>query len=176
MKTLLLRRLVAADAPALCALEERGYVPTLSEAGYRHELGANALARYWGLQEDEALIAYAGTWLIADEVHVSILVVDPDHRRRGLGEFLLLHLLLDGAERGGTMATLEVRRSNQPAQALYARWGFTTVAERPRYYRDGEDGLVMLLDLRDDAAQQTARSQRHATLQKQLALAAPITS
>ena len=44
-----------------------------------------------------------------------------------------------------TLATLEVRRGNRPAIALYERAGFRTVHVRPRYYQDdGEDALVML--------------------------------
>jgi ribosomal-protein-alanine N-acetyltransferase len=49
---------------------------------------------------------------------------------------------------GCTVATLEVRRSNTAAIALYERAGFRTVHVRSNYYqRDGEDALVMLLDL-----------------------------
>ncbi|MCP5099650.1 MAG: hypothetical protein GY943_29200 [Chloroflexi bacterium] len=42
------------------------------------------------------------------------------------------------------MTTLEVRRSNQVAQALYLKYQFEIVGERPRYYRDtGEDAIIM---------------------------------
>ena len=45
-------------------------------------------------------------------------------------------------------ATLEVRRGNAPAIALYERAGFRGVHVRARYYQDNdEDALVMLLDL-----------------------------
>jgi ribosomal-protein-alanine N-acetyltransferase len=40
--------------------------------------------------------------------------------------------------------TLEVRVSNDAAQALYRRHGFRLVGLRRRYYRDtGEDALIM---------------------------------
>ncbi len=49
---------------------------------------------------------------------------------------------------GCTLATLEVRRSNVPAIALYERAGFKTVHVRARYYQDdNEDALVMLREL-----------------------------
>jgi hypothetical protein len=44
-------------------------------------------------------------------------------------------------------ATLEVRRSNQAAQALYRRFGFVEVGLRVRYYKDtNEDALILTLD------------------------------
>ena len=57
---------------------------------------------------------------------------------------VLAHVL-DVAQRTGcSLATLEVRRSNVPAIALYERAGFKTVHVRARYYQDDEDALVML--------------------------------
>ena len=40
--------------------------------------------------------------------------------------------------------TLEVRTSNEPAIALYERFGFRSAGKRPRYYQDtGEDAVIM---------------------------------
>jgi len=57
--------------------------------------------------------------------------------------------VLDGARAAGCLlATLEVRRSNAPAIALYEHAGFRTVHVRARYYDDDdEDALVMLREL-----------------------------
>ena len=41
-------------------------------------------------------------------------------------------------------ASLEVRRSNLPAIALYQELGFHQVAVRRRYYENGEDALLMV--------------------------------
>ena len=42
------------------------------------------------------------------------------------------------------MMTLEVRRSNLPAQSLYHACGFLDVGYRKRYYEDNrEDALIM---------------------------------
>jgi ribosomal-protein-alanine N-acetyltransferase len=44
--------------------------------------------------------------------------------------------------------TLEVRRSNRGAIKLYRSFGFRPVGIRAHYYaEDGEDAVVMLLDL-----------------------------
>jgi ribosomal-protein-alanine N-acetyltransferase len=47
--------------------------------------------------------------------------------------------------------TLEVRASNEAAQALYRAYGFEVAGRRPRYYTDdGEDALVMSTPELDD--------------------------
>lgn len=45
---------------------------------------------------------------------------------------------------GARVVTLEVRVSNQLAQALYLKYGFEIVGQRRNYYSDnGEDALIM---------------------------------
>jgi ribosomal-protein-alanine N-acetyltransferase len=67
-----------------------------------------------------------------------------------LGELLLLNLLHLAGREAATLATLEVRRRNTAAQALYRKYRFQIVGERPNYYRDtGEDALLMTAYLND---------------------------
>jgi ribosomal-protein-alanine N-acetyltransferase len=67
-----------------------------------------------------------------------------------LGELLLLNLLHLATAEKAQMTTLEVRRSNRGAQALYSKYRFDIVGERRRYYRDGEDALLMTAVLDED--------------------------
>ncbi|MCV4639753.1 GNAT family N-acetyltransferase, partial [Escherichia coli] len=70
------------------------------------------------------------------------------YRGQGVGRQVLDHVLEVAKKTGCSLATLEVRRSNRPAIALYERAGFKTVHVRARYYQDdGEDALVMLRGL-----------------------------
>lgn len=97
--------------------------------------------------EEEArppIIAALAVWLILDEIHIGTIAVHPDYQRRGIGAALLAVGLREGIARGGKVAHLEVRKSNLPAQRLYARFGFQIVGERKRYYADNrEDALLM---------------------------------
>jgi [ribosomal protein S18]-alanine N-acetyltransferase len=44
--------------------------------------------------------------------------------------------------------TLEVRKQNEPAIALYKKLGFLMAGIRPGYYQDtGEDALIMWVEL-----------------------------
>lgn len=68
------------------------------------------------------------------------LCVHPDHIRRGLGR-----KLLEMAEMGMTYSRirLTVRQSNAAAIRLYETAGYSRLYIEPRYYHDGEDGIVM---------------------------------
>lgn len=90
------------------------------------------------------IIGFAGMWILLDEAHVTTIGVLPQYRGRGLGEMLLLDLFDEAMRRGAEWVTLEVRVSNEPAQALYTKYGFTRQGVRRRYYSDnGEDAYIM---------------------------------
>ena len=79
--------------------------------------------------------------------HVKDLAVADAARRRGIGRSLLVQSLAALAVDGAEVVKLEVRESNDPARTLYRDVGFEIARRVPRYYRDGEDALVMLLDV-----------------------------
>lgn len=82
---------------------------------------------------------------VADEVEILDLAVVKETRRRGIGQGLLAALLARAGEEGTTRVLLEVRASNQAAQALYFADGFVVEGRRARYYPDGEDAFLMTL-------------------------------
>ena len=90
------------------------------------------------------IIGFAGMWQSFDEAHVTTIGVDPAYRGQSLGELLLLSMFDAAIARGANWLTLEVRVSNEPAQALYRKYGFTVHGVRKRYYSDNnEDALIM---------------------------------
>lgn len=89
-------------------------------------------------------IGFCSCWQILDEVHINNLAVLPERRRTGVASALLMRVLADGAARGAHRATLEVRRSNHAALALYERFGFVVTGVRKGYYSNpDEDALVL---------------------------------
>jgi len=90
------------------------------------------------------LSGYAGLWLMVDEAHVTTIGVHPGHRGQGAGELLFLGLVEIAQEMRAVRLSLEVRVSNQPAQALYRKYGLEIAGVRRRYYSDnGEDAYIM---------------------------------
>jgi len=90
------------------------------------------------------LLGMVCLWSIAEEAHITLLVIHSDYRRQGLGQTLLYASLATAWMRGLEWATLEVRSSNQRAIALYQKFGFQEIGRRRRYYQDsGEDALIL---------------------------------
>lgn len=92
----------------------------------------------------ENIIGFAGIWKIYDEAHVISIAVRQTHRRRGLGELLMLAVIHMAYQLQARVVTLEVRVSNRIAQELYVKYGFRSAGVRHRYYTDNdEDALIM---------------------------------
>ena len=79
--------------------------------------------------------------------HIKDLAVRPDARGEGIGRALLRSALARLRGIGVAVVRLEVRENNEAARALYADEGFKPIRRVSRYYRDGEDALVLLIDL-----------------------------
>ena len=90
------------------------------------------------------LVAFGNYWLVADEIHLLNLATHPLARRAGHASRLLAHIIEFGRQHDCRIVTLEVRRSNAGAIALYEAFGFRSAGVRRRYYQDnGEDAIVM---------------------------------
>jgi ribosomal-protein-alanine N-acetyltransferase len=88
------------------------------------------------------LLGVACGWLIADELHITVIAVDPSVRQRGHGKRLLSALLQQARQKGAIYATLEVASNNPAAIALYSDAGFQSAGTRLKYYSDGSDALI----------------------------------
>jgi [ribosomal protein S18]-alanine N-acetyltransferase len=90
------------------------------------------------------VVGYVGVWLMVDEAHIVAIAVRESYRRQGLGERLLYDAIELALSNKQENVTLEVRRSNTSAQALYEKYRFLNVGVRKRYYSDNhEDAIVM---------------------------------
>ena len=69
---------------------------------------------------EEKPIGYLAMWPVADEYEIASLAVGSHYRRQGVASLLLDYVL----NRQGVAYYLEVRESNAPARALYAKNGF----------------------------------------------------
>jgi len=95
-----------------------------------------------------SVVAYCNYWVVRDEIHLLNIATRPTLRRQGQASDLLDHLLAVARRRACRYITLEVRRSNAAAIALYEKYGFEAVGMRPKYYAEtGEDAIVMTLEL-----------------------------
>ncbi len=95
-------------------------------------------------EPENRIVGFAGMWIVCDEAHITTIGVAPEYRGQGLGEWLLVHLIEEAIARHARWLTLEVRVSNEPAQTLYRKYGFSVQGTRKRYYSDdNEDAYIM---------------------------------
>lgn len=146
-----LRQMTHEDMPAVIALEKAAFrnpwSPELLRRELDHEWSTILLAEEPQPSGSRNLLGLAIFWIVQDEVHVLNVAVAPEHRRRGVGRVLMDEVLARGRHRLCSLATLEVRRSNEAAIGLYKSLGFRSVGVRPNYYVDEkEDAIVMVLD------------------------------
>jgi ribosomal-protein-alanine N-acetyltransferase len=136
-----IRRLTYADLPQVVAIERRAFTTPWSLAMFVLELSKSS-GICLGADVEAELAGYIVCSRYDTVWHVMNVAVDPDRRRRGIAGALIGALL----DRVGPDAqlTLEVRRTNLGALALYERFGFRSAGVRRRYYADnGEDAVVM---------------------------------
>ncbi len=150
--TLILRRMLLEDVPAVHALDVISFSLPWTERSYRFEVTENPPSRPWVAEVVKAdgskqIAGMLVIWLIIDEAHIATIAIHPDHRRHKIGEKLLARGILEAAREGAVKAFLEVRRGNLPAQAMYRKFGFVETGFRSHYYQDtGEDALLMTLE------------------------------
>lgn len=97
--------------------------------------------------QTEFIVGFAGVWFLSDEAHLAAIAVRSAFRQQGIGEHLLGGIIHLAIEHNAQLVTLEVRASNEPAQALYRKYGFVVVGVRPGYYSDNkEDAILMTVD------------------------------
>jgi ribosomal-protein-alanine N-acetyltransferase len=160
------------DIPQIMDIERESFPSMWPQTAYRREL-QNRAARYFVVAEErdeppegqeasgwwsslrrivradgsrgrEHILGVIGAWLLVGETHIVTIAVRGSHRRMGIGERLLIAVLELAIDYDMECVTLEVRKSNEGAQALYAKYGFDRVGLRVRYYTDNnEDAVIM---------------------------------
>lgn len=151
----------ASDGPAQIPQEDmlRGFLRRAGRIWRRGSTQSDAAS----LQPAEQIVGYVGIWFMVDEAHIVTIAVSAGHRRRGLGEALLIASIELAERRHQESVTLECRVSNTPAQALYEKYGFRRVGIRKRYYTDNnEDALIMTTPPISDAEYQERLDQLRA--------------
>jgi [ribosomal protein S18]-alanine N-acetyltransferase len=132
------------DVARVIEIEQASFPTPWPRDAYAHELRENRLACYLVARMMHQVVGYTGMWIILDEAHVTTIAVAPEHRRRRIGERLLVALLDEAMRRGARWVTLEVRKTNAGAQTLYRKYGFKEIGVRRGYYSDNrEDAIVM---------------------------------
>ena len=104
-----------------------------------------------GVDGDDTLLGYVVGDVMPnhgrDIGHIKDLAVRPEERGQGVGRRLLREALFGLALAGAAVVKLEVREGNDAARSLYREEGFEPTRRVSRYYGDGEDALILVVDV-----------------------------
>lgn len=142
-----------ADVPEICAIESTIYDFPWTSGNFTDSLNAGYIGtvvrRAQGAENkgyDSAVIGYAMTMKLPDEVHLLNISVSKPFQGRGVGRAYLKALLNSARQLNAANMLLEVRPSNSAGIQLYALEGFRQVGVRKGYYPSlhdqREDALV----------------------------------
>ena len=141
------RPMTTADLDEIMAIERSAYRFPWSQGFFLQELQVPC-ARSILAEIDGCIVGYILFWLLPGSVDIHNVAVHLNFRRRGLARLLLDQVLAQAKAQLSTRVTLEVRKSNLPAQKLYESIGFLITGTRKGYYSDdGEDALTMTLEI-----------------------------
>lgn len=135
----------ASQIDAVLAIEEASFTSPWTREMYMAELDNHGISYcFLARPANGEPIGFCSFWRVVDELHINNLAVLPAWRRGGVATALLDHVLREGTRLGARRASLEVRRSNEPARQLYERFGFSVAGVRRAYYtKPVEDAIVL---------------------------------
>ena len=140
---MIITKMSSEHVPQIALLEKMCFHDPWSENSISSELN-NSLSVWLVALDGESVVGYVGSQTVLGWTDMMNVAVHPDYRRKGIAEQLVVSLENELKNRESTCLTLEVRVSNEPANALYYKLGFLEVGRRKNYYRNPkEDALIL---------------------------------
>jgi ribosomal-protein-alanine N-acetyltransferase len=136
------------DLNDISAIESKAFSNPWHPSTFSSLLSRERVRVLVAASQESGVLGYAVLWWVLEQAELANLAVRGDCRRMGIGGALLDRVLEDAAALGMESVFLEVRRSNESAQALYATRGFRQISIRRDYYQaPREDALILLKSL-----------------------------
>lgn len=156
----------AAIVSQLAALERTLFGPEAwSVSMLRQEFGSPARTYMVDMVEGPGrrtgtVRAYGGFWHDGIDAELMTIGVDAAYQHQGLGSTLLNALIEQASRQRAGRMLLEVRVDNDPALAMYRRFGFVPLGVRKRYYQPEDvDAYTMALQIGGFAGSDTGNGQ-----------------
>lgn len=135
--------------PFIADLEKECFAEPWGEDSLKDEL-TNETARFYVIENQGEVQGYIGANNICGEVYITNVAVNTGARGKGYGKRLVNHLIMQSQFEDALFVTLEVRKSNGNAIALYEKCGFKKIGERKNFYsKPTEDALIYTLYLKE---------------------------
>lgn len=137
------------DLANILAVEARVHVAPWTKANFEGEW-EKPYSTTLVLTDDDTdteILGYVVYWNLDGTLEILNLAVDLPYRGLGFGKKMLQQVVREGLRAGAQRLTLDVRKSNLPAVALYQKAGMAITQVRKGFYSNGEDAYHMVLEL-----------------------------
>ena len=142
---LVVRRFAASDSEAVEGIaKESPEAAQWARATYE-ELDQHANHLAWVVEAAGRVCGFLIAIAVAGQAEILNLAVDPSCRRAGLADALLNHVHDEFQRLHVESVFLEVRESNLAAISLYEKHGFVRAGERKQYYREPNEGAILMI-------------------------------
>lgn len=128
-------------------IETQVYPRPWSASLFLAEMSQRASRTYIVAKNATDVVGYAGMMYTGLESHVTNIAVDPEWHGHKIGTRLLLTIVTEAIARGTESISLEVRVTNEVAQSMYEKFGFSVTGVRKGYYIEtNEDAYIMAVN------------------------------
>lgn len=135
------------EIAGIAELEKECFAEPWSALSLKEEL-SNENARFFAAVNGGEVLGYVGCILVCGEGSITNVAVKKSARRMGIASRLIEALINALKGEKAESIFLEVRTSNEAAQNLYKKFGFTVCGERKDFYRNPtENAYIMKLSL-----------------------------
>lgn len=140
----MIKRLTSDELASIMEIETSCLQNPYTQEQFAYELSDNPCAFIYGYYVEDKLVGLIDYWITFDCVQLCKIAVLKDYRKQGIGHKLMEFMYEQAKKEGCEHVLLEVRKSNEVAQAFYEKQDFLVINERKNYYDNPrEDALVM---------------------------------
>ena len=143
MVELKIRKLQANDLDQIMAIEADSFAKPWKKRVFLKELNNEYAYYIVGIYQGK-IVSYLGAWLLKNRCHITNLATAKSYRRLAFATKLLDYLFDKLTKLEINIITLEVRKSNQKAQALYKKHDFIKLGIKKNYYSNNNEDAVLM--------------------------------
>lgn len=147
LSCLIFRAMEEKDLPEIEKIESETFKDPWPYEALKYELKENPFCHSFSLENKGKIAGYAFLHIHDCFSHLVNIAVEKNFRGRGVGEYLLKEVIKRAKINGAVNMVLEVREGNVPAINLYMKFGFKIERKQKKYYHNGEDALIMSLEI-----------------------------
>lgn len=147
-KEIVIKEVAGDDILEIIEIEKKSFKDPWTKTKFLQEL-YNPDSIFLGSYLKNEICGYIIADYIVDEVNIYNLCVKEEFRNKGIGTKLLKSALEISKQKKFRKVFLEVKSDNLVAKKIYESLGFKEIGIRKKYYFNGRDAFVMMLELKN---------------------------